>query len=77
VPRGFAPPGAWLVRVGWTSSRPIVPDQHVSQVVVWAADEVEASLVAAQIVAAVDRPSVSGRPGCVMPTRTAVLEVRL
>jgi hypothetical protein len=72
------PPGVWTVLVWWTSSRPIQPDEHVSAVLVLADDEVEASLASAQMVAVQGAPdggrsATSGRPSCVMPTRTEVV----
>lgn len=69
----------WTVEVGWTSTRPVRPDEHTSYVTVAARNEAEAVLVAAQMVAAVPdgdgrgRYLPSGRPGCVMPTRTRIL----
>lgn len=73
------PPGIWTVQVDWTSSRPVVPDEHTSFVTVFAQDETEATLLAAQIVACIGDVDgrggtlPSGRPGCVMPTRTTIL----
>lgn len=55
--------------VGWTSVRPIVPDQHWSRVVVDAETELAGELLALQIVAS--------RPGCEMPTRSEIVEVEL
>lgn len=40
-----------LVEVGFTSRRPVVPDQHITRVWVAADTEVEACLVAAQVIA--------------------------
>jgi hypothetical protein len=53
------------VAVGWTSSRPVVPDEHTTYVVVSAATETDAVLAAAQMVAS--------DPRCVMPTSTLLL----
>lgn len=45
------PNGAvWTVRVGFTSVRPVVPDQHVTHVLVEACTEIDARTLAAQIV---------------------------
>jgi hypothetical protein len=41
----------YKVRVGWTTRRPIVPDEHISYVIVEADSESSATLLAAQIVA--------------------------
>ena len=65
------PTGVWTVDVGWTSRRPVIPDQHTARVVVSAYDEREAQLVAAQMVTAVG----AGRGGCEMPTSTRIVEV--
>ena len=71
--------GVWTVRVGWTSSRPVRPDEHTSFVTVAADSEVEALQLAAQLVGTIaggGHPShvyPSGRPGCVMPTSTEIL----
>lgn len=59
----------WTIRVGWTTSRPIVVDEHASRIVVTAATECEATLLAAQWVAS--------RPGCEMPTSTTIEKVVL
>lgn len=55
------------IDVGWTSVRPVIPDQHVSRVVVAAESLSEARLLAAQIV------------GChaVMPTSTSFVRVEI
>lgn len=57
------------VVVGWTSSRPVIPDEHLSLIVQDAVDEQDASLMAAQWVAS--------RPRCQMPTSTSVVAVVL
>lgn len=54
------------VAVGWTSERPVRPDQHLSGVVVTADTLLDCTLIAAQMVAC--------RPECEMVTSTAVLE---
>ncbi len=60
-------PGVWTIQVGWTSTRPVRPDEHTAWVHVWASTETEAQLVAAQMVAC--------RPGCEMPTSTRILDL--
>jgi len=59
----------FAVDVGWTSSRPVVPDEHVTRVVVATTEDTgrDATLVAAQMVAC--------RRGCEMPTSTRVVGV--
>lgn len=54
------------VRVGWTSQRPLKPDEHVSTVVVTAEDVINANLVACQMVAC--------RPECEMVTSSGIVE---
>jgi hypothetical protein len=54
------------VAVGWTSRRPVVPDQHVCRVIVTGRDDVDAMLAAAQMVAV--------HPRCVMVTSTTLLD---
>lgn len=58
--------GSYTVEVGWTSTRPVRPDQHVSRVTVWAVNAAEAELLALAMVAA--------RPSCVMPTGSVVTD---
>lgn len=53
-----------MVHVGWTSVRPIQPDQHWSGVIATADTATDARLAAAQIVAC--------RPECVMVTSTLI-----
>ena len=65
------PLGMWTVDVGWTSTRPLVPDEHTTRVRVAAHDEHEAALMAAQVVCAIG----GGRGGCEMPTSTRIVEV--
>lgn len=55
------------VLVGWTSSRPVIPDEHTHLIVVDCPTETAATLLAAQWVA--------HRPGCQMPTSTKVLRI--
>jgi hypothetical protein len=57
------------VLVGYTTSRPIIVDEHVSRIVVDAPDETAATLLAAQWVAS--------RPGVQMPTSTLITAVVL
>jgi hypothetical protein len=45
------PPMTFVLDVGFTTVRPVIPDQHHARVVVSVHDEIEATLVAAQIVA--------------------------
>lgn len=66
-----------VVTVGWTSSRPVRPDEHTSRVVVAADTETDATLTAAQIVSARRGGGASGVPGCVMPTSTRIEELTL
>lgn len=54
----------FTVDVGWTSSRPVVPDEHFSRVNVLAYSRTEAELIALQMVAC--------RPQCQMPTSSTV-----
>lgn len=77
------PPGTWTVDVGWTSTRPIRPDEHTTRVHVLAHDEHEASLLAAQMVCAVGGASPlayragagTPTPVCEMPTSTRIVAV--
>jgi hypothetical protein len=68
-----------VVRVGWTTSRPVVPDEHVSWIVLEAASEVEATLVAAQWAASRERVEWVGHKQVTryveMPTSARVVEV--
>lgn len=57
------------VVVGWTSSRPVIPDEHFSTVVLTAPSEHEAELLATQLVAS--------RPCCEMPTSSVITAVVL
>ena len=59
----------YAIDVGWTSSRPVIPDEHVRRVVVSSTDGTgrEATLVAAQMVAC--------DPRCEMPTSTTIVGV--
>ncbi len=63
------PPVNFLIGVWWTSARPIVDDEHLAAVWVSAHDERDATLAAAQMVAARHQQ-------CQMPTRTAVFACR-
>lgn len=56
----------YTVDVGWTSVRPVRPDQHTSRVTVLANTGTEAELLALSMVAA--------RPSCVMPTSSVVID---
>jgi hypothetical protein len=56
----------FTVDVGWTSQRPIRPEQHTSRIVVMAEDGHDAELTALLMVAA--------RPSCVMPTSSTVID---
>lgn len=64
-------PVVYTVRVGYTSRRPVIPDQHTAhvQVVSTGHDGVDAMLAAAQMVAC--------WPWCVMPTSTEVVAVEV
>lgn len=55
------------VIVGFTTSRPVVPDEHFAKVVVAADSEEEGTLIAAQIVAC----------HCEMPTSTEIVDLIL
>lgn len=57
------------VQVGYSISRPIIPDEAFSTVVVSAHDDIEAELIATQMVAS--------RDYCEMPTSSKILEVVL
>ena len=57
----------FTVRVGYTTQRPVVPDQHTTHVLVAAQTDTEARLVACEMVGA--------RRGVVMVTRATVLDV--
>lgn len=59
----------YSVAVGWTSSRPVRPDEHVHVVTLFASNDVAAIRGAAQWMAS--------RPGCQMPTSAEILEVEL
>jgi hypothetical protein len=65
----------FTVRVGWTSSRPIRPDEHVSWLRLTAESEAEAVIAAAQQVQSTG--ATMTRPRCVMVTsaRVTVVEV--
>lgn len=53
------------MRVGYTTTRPVVPDEHFTTVVVTAENETDAKLLAAQLVAA----------RCEMVTSTEIIEL--
>jgi hypothetical protein len=59
----------YLVDVGFTTSRPVKPDEHMSRVQVLAGSDHDAHLTALHMV--------SGRPGVVMPTSSKIHEVEL
>lgn len=63
------PPVTCRVAVGWSSHRPIRPDEHTSLVVVEAATKSDCERVAAQMVGC--------RPQCKMVTRTTTLDLRI
>ncbi len=54
----------WTFDVGFTTSRPIIPDEFVSRVTVLAEDYAEAMFLAAAMVM---------RPGVEMPTSTELV----
>jgi hypothetical protein len=74
------PDRAFTVEVGWTSSRPIRPDEHFSRVRVVADSDVEAVLTALHMVGTAGNPDgadwrfVGGRPVCVMTTSALLLD---
>jgi hypothetical protein len=43
-------PLAWHIKVGYTTQRPVIPDQHTRDVMVSAQDPHEARLIASQMV---------------------------
>jgi hypothetical protein len=55
--------GRWTIEVGYTVSRPVIPDEAYALVVVSSDDALDAELAACQIVAC----------HCVMPTSSAVV----
>lgn len=57
------------VTVGWTSHRPIRPDEHLSSVTTTGDSDTECTLAAAQIVAC--------RPSCEMVTSTTITDLRI
>lgn len=59
----------YKVAVGFSTVRPIIPDQHISLVVLLAEDDHQAHLTALLMVAS--------RPGVEMTTRSTILEVEL
>lgn len=67
--RSADPVLVFMVRVGWTSTRPVRPDEHVRHVLVASADGtgVDARLAACQMVAC--------DPRCEMPTSAAIIDV--
>lgn len=71
----------WTVRVGWTTSRPIVVDEHMSWIVVAAETEGEATLLAAQWAASREWVELVGNKEVTrrveMPTSTRVEAVEL
>lgn len=56
----------WTVLVGFTSRRPVVPDEHFATVLIASTDEIDAQLAATQMVAC--------WPHCVMPTSSKVID---
>jgi hypothetical protein len=59
----------YTVAVGFTTHRPVRPDERTHTLTLWAADDADAHLFAAQWIAS--------RPGVVMPTRTTIIQVEL
>ena len=59
----------YKVAVGFTTQRPVVPDQHTSLVTLLARDDHDAHLTALHMVGA--------RPQVVMTTSSTILEVQL
>lgn len=62
----------FTVDVGWTNSRPVIPDQHTSRVTVLAASGQEAELIALSMVSG--RPTPEGWKPCEMPTSSTVID---
>lgn len=63
----------FIVRVGWTSHRPVRPDEHVSWLRLSAQSEAEAVVAAAQQVQGTG--ATMTRPRCVMVTSARVTHV--
>lgn len=59
----------YKVAAGFTTSRPVRPDEHTHVLTLFAESDNDAHLFAAQWVAS--------RPGVQMPTSTTILEVEL
>lgn len=59
----------YTVDVGFTTQRPVRPDQHTHRLVLHAETDSDAHLFAAHWLGA--------RPGCVMVTSTTIIEVEL
>ncbi len=59
----------YQVLVGWTSSRPVRPDEHEHILTLWATDDIDAVLSAALWVGA--------RKKCEMVTRMTILTVEV
>ena len=59
----------YVVAVGFTTVRPVRPDQHTHTITLWAVNDSDAHLQAAQWV--------GSRPGVVMVTRSTVVSVEL
>lgn len=57
----------FTVDVGFTTSRPIIPDQHVSRVMVAADNDIDAQLIAMHMVTV--------RPNVQMPTSATIVAV--
>lgn len=65
----------WTIDVGWTNTRPVIPEQHVSRVRVFEPDEYHAVITAAAWVKA--RPGWRGMKPAEMVTSTKIVEVEL
>ena len=59
----------YVVAVGFTTARPVRPDQHAHTITTWAGSDSDAHLQAAQ--------RVGSRPGVVMVTRSTIISVEL
>lgn len=62
----------YTVDVGWTNTRPVVPEQHTSRVTVMAESATEAELTAMSMVGARTPPP--GFAPCEMPTSSTIVD---
>lgn len=62
----------FTVHVGWTNTRPVVPEQHTSSVTLMAEDALEAEWLAIAMVAGRTPPP--GFAPCEMPTSSVIVD---